>query len=217
MDNIVSHVEQSILNANINKSKINLDILNIHGMSGEATRHFYNNLASLEDTRYLEIGTWKGSTICAAMCNNTGVFTCIDNWSEFGNFKLDFLQNFNKFKGENIATFIEDNCFNIDISKIGKFNIYMYDGNHDYESHYKALQYFYDCLDDTFIYIIDDWNGQHIRDGTNNAITDLNLNILYKNEIFTPFEHIGPLKYNGNCDSRPWASGCGIFVLKKNK
>ena len=59
----------------------------------------------------------------------------------------------------------------------------MYDGNHIYESQYKALEYYYDVLDDTFIFIVDDWNCEHIRNGTLNSIKDLNLKIIHKIEI----------------------------------
>jgi hypothetical protein len=64
-----------------------------------------------------------------------------------------------------------------------KFNIYMYDGNHSYESQYKAFEYYYDVLDDTFIFIVDDWNNIIIRAGTLKGIQDLNLKIIHKIEI----------------------------------
>ena len=35
------------------------------------------------------------------MCNNKMTCLAIDNWSEFGGPKNTFLENFNKFKGEN--------------------------------------------------------------------------------------------------------------------
>jgi len=91
--------------------KITNEIINIDGMSGTKTRHFYNNLLNTEDVRYLEIGTWKGSSVCSAMCGNKATVVCIDNWSEFGGPKAEFLINFEKFKGENNATFIENDCF----------------------------------------------------------------------------------------------------------
>ena len=39
----------------------------------------YNNICSMKDARYLEIGTWKGSSICSAMCNNKMTCLAIDN------------------------------------------------------------------------------------------------------------------------------------------
>jgi hypothetical protein len=33
----------------------------------------------MDDTRYLEIGVWKGSTVCSAMFNNNAFIYCIVN------------------------------------------------------------------------------------------------------------------------------------------
>jgi len=102
------HVETSFENAENNKSKITDALLNMEGMSGKKTRHFYNNLLNKDDARYLEIGTWKGSSVCSAMYKNNATVVCIDNWSEFGGPKNEFLQNFSTYKGNNDATFIEN-------------------------------------------------------------------------------------------------------------
>lgn len=105
------HIENAFSNAERGVSKITLDIKDMDGMTGTKTRHFYNNLLDIEDARYLEIGTWKGSSVCSAMCGNKAKVVCIDNWSEFGGPKGVFLDNFKKHKGENDATFIESDCF----------------------------------------------------------------------------------------------------------
>jgi hypothetical protein len=93
------HIEKSFDNAENNISKITNEILNINGMTGVKTRHFYNNLLNIDDARYLEIGTWKGSSVCSAMCGNKANVICIDNWSEFGGQKNEFINNFTRFKG----------------------------------------------------------------------------------------------------------------------
>ena len=109
-------IETSFENAENGLSKINSDIIKMEGMTGTKTRHFYNNLLNFSDARYLEIGSWKGSSVCSAMYGNTSKVVCIDNWSEFGGPKKEFLVNFEKYKGSNDATFIEnpvnENSFN---------------------------------------------------------------------------------------------------------
>lgn len=177
------HIEISFENAENNISKITNQIINIDGMSGIKTRHFYNNLLNINDARYLEIGSWLGNSIFSGMYNNNATIVCIDNLSEFGYPKNEFLINFEKFKGNNNATFIDEDYFKIDISKLPKFNIYMYDGHHSYKSHFKALTYYYNCLDDIFIFIVDDWNWNIVRDATIASIKELNLKILYEKEI----------------------------------
>lgn len=205
-------IDTAFVNAENNFSKITQEILDIDGMSGKKTRHFYNNLLNTEDARYLEIGTWKGSSVCSAMCNNKAKVVCIDNWSEFGGPKEDFLVNFEKFRGENDATFIENDCYLVDVLTLPKFNIYMYDGNHTNESHYRALLHYYDCLDDMFIFIVDDWNWEDVRNGTLNSIEKLNLKVLYQREI--------RLTWDNSHTSRPyadntWWNGIYVAILQK--
>jgi hypothetical protein len=83
METYKTLIETAFKNAENNISKNTNDIINMEGMSGTKTRHFYNNLLNTEDSRYLEIGTWKSSSVCSAMCGNKAKVVCIDNWSEF--------------------------------------------------------------------------------------------------------------------------------------
>jgi hypothetical protein len=201
-------------NAEKGISKITPEIMTMDGMTGIKTRHFYNNLLNFEGARYLEIGTWKGSSVCSAMCNNKATVVCIDNWEEFGGPKNEFLNNFNSYKGQNNATFIEADCFKLDISNLPKFNIYLYDGNHSMISHYFALQHYYDCLDDIFIFIVDDWNWEYVREGTKTAIKTLNLNVLFEKEIRLTFDNSHtpePLA------SETWHNGIYVTILQKSK
>lgn len=209
----VDHLRKSYENADQLVSKISQNILNLDGLTGAKTRHFYNNLLNMDNVRYLEIGTWKGSSVCAAMFNNKAKVVCIDNWSEcFGqpNPKSEFLHNFNRFKGENDASFIEGDCFTMDTSSLPKFNIYMYDGEHSEKSHQKALSHFYNCLDDVFIYVVDDWNFVDVRKGTREALHNLNLIPIYEKEVYN-LSHQYP-----NFDYQGWFNGVYMAVLKKN-
>jgi hypothetical protein len=199
------HVRTAFENAEKGISKITPGILSMEGMTGKKTRHFYNNLLNKEDARYLEIGTWKGSSVCSAMCNNKATVVCIDNWSQFGGPKHEFLVNFNTYKGENNASFIENDCYKVDTSTLPNFNIYMYDGLHKKEDHYNALVHYYPCLDDMFVFVVDDWNWVHVREGTFESFEKLNLSVLYEKEINT--------EYNGVVDT--WWNGIYVAILQK--
>lgn len=205
-------IDNAFINAENNISKITNDIINMDGMTGIKTRHFYNNLLNTEDARYLEIGTWKGSSVCSAMCCNKAKVLCIDNWSEFGGPKNEFLINFEKFKGDNDASFIENDCFKVDVSTLPKFNIYMYDGNHSYENHYKALNHFYNCLDDIFIFIVDDWNWEDVRNGTMHSIEKLKLKILYDQTIRLTWDNSHTPQPEAK---ETWWNGMYVAVLQK--
>lgn len=207
-----AHIENAFSNAERGISKITPDIKGMDGMTGTKTRHFYNNLLDIEDARYLEIGTWKGSSVCSAMCGNKAKVVCIDNWSEFGGPKGTFLDNFKKHKGENDATFIESDGFKVDVTRLPKFNIYMYDGNHSNENHHKALEHFYGCLDDMFIFIVDDWNWQSVRDGTTSCIKSLGFTVLYEKEIRLTWDNSHTPE---KLAKTTWHNGIYVALLQK--
>jgi hypothetical protein len=195
------------------ESSISEEIMEMTGMTGQQTRHFYNNMLKMDYARYLEIGTWMGSSVCSAMCGNKATVVCIDNWSEFDGPKEKFIEYFTKYTGENTARFIEADCFKVDVSTLPKFNIFLYDGAHDEESHYKALSHYYDCLDDIFIFIVDDWRWQHVRDATYRAIKELGLTTLYSREVHT---HLEGMTYRQQSIAKAqWWDGIYVAVLQK--
>ena len=217
MTDLIEHLLESFENAQEEKSKISDEILEMEGYSGSRTRHFYNNLLSMEGAKYLEVGTWKGSTICAAMCGNEADVICIDNWSQFPgpsgeSIKEVFEANFTRWKGKNRATFIEGDCFDLNKDLISKRNIYLYDGEHSYESHYKALTYYIDCMEDEFIFICDDWTWDVVRLATTDAMRDLKLKVLYQNEIRYEREKVVSKPYA----EAMWWNGIYFAVLKKS-
>jgi hypothetical protein len=156
----------------------------------------------MEDARYLEVGTWQGSSTCSAMVGNYANITCIDNWSEFGGPKKQFLENIEKFQGVNRLEVIEKDSFETDLSG-RKFNVYLYDGHHSAESHAKALTHFIDVMDDVFIFVVDDWGWEDTNTGTYKAIEELGLVVEYE------AAHLDPRGGHG------WWEGTGVFVLRK--
>ena len=200
-------------------SKLPTWILEIEGMSGKMYRHFINNLCqNVENCRYLEIGCWRGSTICSAIYGNDITSYVIDNWSEFDGLngpKQEFQNNvrrcMDETENDTTCEFEENDYKQIDYSSIDKYNLYFYDGPHEYEDQYNALTLTLECLDDEFIFICDDWNWEQVREGTNKSIEDLGLKIKYSVEIYTdvPDE-------NGNIfQNSDWHNGYFISVLKK--
>lgn len=200
----IDHVEKAGVDAEECTSKCSPDIMDLDGMSGVFTRHFYNNVVSMENTRYLEIGTWKGSSTCSAMFGNEADVVCVDNWSEFGDVKKDFLENVEKFKGANKLTIVEKDAFTTTVSDFPhKFNIYLYDGHHSIESHEKSLTHLIDAMDDVFIFMVDDWGWGDSQTGTHQALAKLGLVIEYEKSYAEPG------------GSEGWWNGCGVYVLRK--
>jgi len=204
----IDHVDQCFKNALKGESKCSQEILDMEGMTGKYTRAFYNNLLALDDARYLEVGAWKGSSICSALFGNKATATVIDNWSEFGGPKEECIHNISHIVGQNDVTICDADSFSINFSKIpGPYNIYLYDGCHKRESHEMALTFYQNVLDDVFIFVCDDWNWRHVREGTYDAIKKLGLFVEYARSQYTKDNEMKESWWNGIC----------ALVLRKNK
>jgi len=204
---ILNHINTCIRKAENNESNINHDILNYSGMSGNKTRNFYNNICSLPDCRYLEIGTYHGSYSISALYKNKIDAVFIDNWSLFDGDKNIFYDAINKYNTGSKITVFDNDSFKINLNEIeNKFNVYLYDGGHSYEEQYKAISYYKTKLEENCIILIDDWNRTEVRNGTLDAFKDLNIKIKFKYEILTQEPH-----YIHGADN--WWDGIGMFII----
>lgn len=209
-DLLIEHVRESIEKGQNEFSALSIQVLGIEGMSSSKVRHFLNNLCSFPQTSYLEVGCWKGSTLIASLYKNESSVLqafAIDNWSEFGGPKEEFLINIAEHLPLESIYFFESDCFSIDKRQIFKpINVYFYDGAHDPLSQELAFTYFDDVFDDVFVAIVDDWNMQQVREGTEAAFNKLKYNILFEEELWT----------ERNGDTLSWWNGIYIAVIKKN-
>ena len=164
------------------------DILKMGGMSSQKTRHFLNNLCSIEDwpINYLEIGVWRGSTFISSgfmNSNNINQMVAIDNFTQFNEnseVKEAFLDNSHRWLKHKFELHDED-CFKIEKSKLrAPFNVYFYDGPHSYEDTKMSLTHYDDVLDNIFILVVDDWQEKPIQDGLKDAIKELNYKVHYE-------------------------------------
>ena len=94
-----------------------------------------------DDESFVNVGVWNGFTLLAGMLNNRGK-TCIgvDNFSEFGGPREDFLKRFNKHRS------VKHQFHEMDYEKYfsevhsGPIGFYIYDGEHSYENQLKGMQ-----------------------------------------------------------------------------
>ena len=207
-DNLILHVKESVANAAQESSKINQKVLLLEGMSSRKNKHLLNNLMNMPDVNYLEIGVHKGSTFISALYQNeVNSAYAIDNWSQFGNQASFFLEICKKFKVGKFL-FFDDDCFDVNLKKIKHtINVYFYDGYHSPEATKEALTYYYDILDDVFIYIVDDFNWSGVQEGTAEGIKECNLEVLYEQQLLT----------NKTSNEDSWWNGIYVAVLKKIK
>lgn len=225
-DKLIEILKQSITRAEAEQSKIPTDSssqdnpLSLQGMSGKKTRHFLNNLCSNECVRYIEVGLWKGSTLCSAMYNNKMTCMGIDNWSQFGpsEAKKTFYENLERYQGDNKVCLFEQDFrtvanvnetakfeeFGIDIDTF-KWNVLFFDGPHLKEDHAGVIKAFEPILDDSFILIIDDWNSHEAVEGTRQMLSEHAGAVVFEQIIRTP----------GNNPEYGWHNGIAFFVIAR--
>ena len=196
-------------------TKLHPIIRDMPGMSGKKYRYLINNLVeSTANPRYLEVGSWAGSTACSAMYGNKVKALCIDNWSEFGGPREVFLQNIEVIKTTAAIdfAFIESDFRQVDYKGIGKFNIFLFDGPHSEEDQYDGVHLTKSALDDVYTFIIDDWNWERVRQGTIKALQSNDIKIVCSIEIRTTQDDTHPEISQQQSD---WHNGYFISVCKK--
>ena len=191
------------------------EIRDIEGMSGQKYRSFINNLVSaFPDPRYLEIGSWAGSTATAALYGNTGHALCIDNWSQFGGPRSEFFSNMQMVVSDKINfKFLEKDYRSIDFSAIGQFNIYLFDGPHKEADHYEGITLAKPSLLDPFVLIVDDWNWRSVRVGTFRGLHDAQCHIESSIEIRTTRDNTHGVIEGKASD---WHNGYFLAVVLRN-
>jgi len=222
-ENENSKYSSTILNSYFHANQLSQNLpdwlMNMESMSGRKYKNFINRLVSqVHDARYLEVGTWTGSTACSALYNNKVNCFFVDNWDQFnpqGNVKNLFFDHTKRIKQQSPEanfSFQEKDFRLINYDRIGKYNIYFFDGPHEEKDQYDGVVYAQPALEDEFIFICDDWNWHQVRAGTAQAFSDLGLEILYSLEIRTTLDGSTPQVVYETSD---WHNGYFIASCKK--
>ena len=224
---IITDIEPSKYSSAIFKSYATVNELNylpdwlmdMEAMSGKKYKHFINQLISqVDNVKYLEVGTWTGSTACSSLYKNKVDAYFVDNWDQFnphGNIKSLFFNNIEEIKKDSPKAsyqFQEKDFRLVDYNSIGKYNVYFFDGPHEEQDQYDGVVYAQPALEDEFIFICDDWNWNQVRTGTTRAFVDLNLEILYSLEIRTTIDGSTPEIIYEKSD---WHNGYFIASCRK--
>jgi hypothetical protein len=214
MADLVAHAQKAIDDAYANVSKLSNDILRVDGMSGNKTRHLYNNMCSMPDARYLEIGTYKGSTLISSLYKNDhAVGYGVDNWSEFGGCG-ELWDNLKRNLPDHSPVIIDKDCWTVTAEDLPiTFNVFLYDGAHSYESQKRGITYFTPFLADEAIVMVDDWmcDWVGVKRGTMDGIAEAGLEVVWSKEI--PLVNTTNFHMGGDT----FWNGCGVFVVRKTK
>ncbi len=194
----------------------------VMGMASYKKLMLMNLVASLlaEDPSecYLEVGTFQGKSLVAALRNNPLVSAvACDNFSEFdssGVNQVALEQNLRRHGLHDRVKF-----FNMDFRKLladwyerrlPRIGGYFYDGAHDKASQYDGIKYVEPHLADRALVVVDDWrlakdSGSYAEAGTLQAISESrnNWKILY----------VLPARRNGDLDQ--WWNGVGVLGFER--
>lgn len=181
---------------------------------GQKYRSFVNNLVGgYPDPRYLEIGSWGGSTATAALYGNRTKALCIDNWSQFGGPRSEFFSNMDKVLSEDVQfRFLEEDFRRVNFRSIGQFNIYLFDGPHGEEDQRDGIMLAQPALMNPFVLIVDDWNWRSVRIGTFRGLVDAKCHIEASIEIRTTHNNTHPV-VSGKASQ--WHNGYFLAVVHK--
>jgi hypothetical protein len=205
----ILQIKTCVMNSSKEESKLTDDIFKLDGMSSKKIRCLLNNLCAIDITNYLEIGVWKGSTFISSLYKNDNVKThyVIDSWHLFPGIKNEFISNC-KTLLDITPNIIQSDCFNLSIEQkksIRNISMFLYDGEHDLDSQSKVLPYYYDSMDDIFVYITHNFNDDGVQKVTQESIDNLKLKVMTKHILLSSFKS----------DSFSWWNGVGIFLLQK--
>lgn len=141
-------------------------LFQIQRMSTVAIASLINNVVKnlSTDHAYVNIGVWHGFSLLAAMIDNPNkLIIGVDNFSEYGGPRQEFLKQFRKHKSNRHHFNDIDYREYFRSQHNDQIGFYFYDGSHTYENQFESLLiaepfFSYDC-----IVMVDDTNWDDPR------------------------------------------------------
>ena len=193
---ITDRVNIAIRGADNFASRLTADELAIEGMSSPKVRHFLRNLAA---QNYLEVGSWKGSTVRAAGARQA---TCIDNWSGFGGPRTEFIANTSGLP----VTLTDADAGTVDLKRLPNgVDVFFYDGDHGAEATEYTIRRMLPLLAREAALVVDDSNMPGVVDAALRAVHGLT--IVRRWDL--------PAAYNG--DVGQWWNGLLVLALRREE
>ena len=171
---LIDRVRSAIELAEAKTTCLPSGIIQLQGMSGVKGRILLNALNV--GLRYLELGSWRGSTFCSAVykSNGGGTNVSIDNFSEFDQdktVKLALVANCNTYLADQNYLLIDSAWETVEPASLpNKFDVFMYDANHHSGPTREGILRFAPQMEDSFILVVDDFSWSSVRKGTLEAL-----------------------------------------------
>jgi hypothetical protein len=138
-------------------------------MSTYAIAAVINHGVSLlpEDQVYLNVGVWNGFTFLAGLVNNPDkVCIGVDNFSEFGGPRSEFLERFEKYRSTNHRFYDADYREYLTNRHSEEIGFYFYDGPHSLKDQVEGLELAERFFASHCIILVDDTNEPAPRKAT---------------------------------------------------
>ena len=142
-----------------------------------------NNLALLnvaarclgEGESYVEVGTYHGTSLIAAMLDNDAEFVAIDNWSLGDGSREQLDRNLARFGFAGRAEIIEGDAF--ETVRSGrltgrKIGVYYYDSGHEYEQQLDGMRLIEPHLVDDALVIVDDTDWERVEQAVEDYLAE---------------------------------------------
>ena len=129
-----------------------------------------NNLALLnvaarclgEGEVYLEVGTFRGTSLVSAMLGNDGEFVALDNWSMAEGSREQLDANLERYELQ--ATILEGDAFETLRNGVpSPIGAYYYDNGHEYEQQVEGLRLAEPYLSSPALVIVDDTDWERVE------------------------------------------------------
>ncbi len=192
-------------------------LVDVEGLSSPRVCNLLNQMVAglHDDEYYLEIGTWKGLTLCSAAYNNEDAkIVACDKFKFYGPYTgFGFLAKraLNKNVSRYAHTSADITFYHMtsrDLFDRGLVpdgvKVYFYDGDHSFEGTRHGVTAAAPHLCDESYVLMDDWNDPDIRRATREGIEEAGLTIAWEREL-----------EGENGDPSGWWNGLGVFILVK--
>jgi hypothetical protein len=168
------------------------------GMTAPKNRLLLNRLVKAlpPEEAYLEIGIHTGATVISALVGNRNktAYACDDfsGFREVYDPEIIFRENWKRHEREMAPlTLFKESCWTLSTKEKPfekPIGVYFYDGDHEGESHTRAIVEFARFLAPESIIIIDDWNWLHVRGASWRGIAKVMPKRLYFREVLSAAE-----------------------------
>jgi hypothetical protein len=116
---------------------------------------------------YVNVGVWHGFTLLAAMAGNEDrICVGVDNFSEFGGPRAEFIERFEHGRGSLHSFHDMDYADFLAEGPEAPIGVYLYDGNHSYRNQYLGLMRADPHFADDALIVVDDTNLERAREAT---------------------------------------------------